>query len=191
MRNQEKLRQWYIDNRERNNKRGRDHYHKNKTHYKAYRDSHIKERQLAQQKRKLTFPWLSHLTDANTRCNNPKFIRYYRYGGRGIKCLLTKDEIRELYIRDKAHLLKTPSLDRIDNDGNYTFDNCRFIEKIKNTQLSHNKSVLQFDLKGNFIREWESEAQAVKTLKISSSNISRVLHGTRKKTGGFIWKFKE
>jgi hypothetical protein len=38
------------------------------------------------------------------------------------------DEAERLYIRDKAHLLDKPSLDRKDPDGPYSFTNCRFIE---------------------------------------------------------------
>ncbi len=62
------------------------------------------------------------------RCNDPRTNRYERYGGRGIKCLLTVQELELLWERDKADELKIPSIDRIDNNGNYTFDNCKFIE---------------------------------------------------------------
>ena len=51
---------------------------------------------------------------------------------KGIQCLITKDELRQLWFRDKAYLLKVPSIDRIRNSDNYTFDNCRFIENIDN-----------------------------------------------------------
>jgi hypothetical protein len=62
------------------------------------------------------------------RCNNKKLPIYHRYGGRGIKCLISKEELKALWVRDKADLMKRPSIDRIDNDGNYEFNNCRFIE---------------------------------------------------------------
>jgi hypothetical protein len=41
-------------------------------------------------------------------------------------------EAEILFKRDNAHLLEKPSLDRIDPDGSYVFDNCRFIELIEN-----------------------------------------------------------
>ena len=72
----------------------------------------------------------------NHRCSNPKSISYSRYGGKGIKALLTREEIKSLWIRDKAHLLKRPSIDRIDSNGNYEYSNCRFIELRENILLS-------------------------------------------------------
>lgn len=53
------------------------------------------------------------------------------------------------------------------------------------------KKVIQYDLQGNFIKEWESISQAEKSLKIF--NISNCIKGqTRyKNVGGFIWKARE
>jgi len=66
------------------------------------------------------------------RCEYPNTNRYARYGGRGIECRITLDEIKRLWLRDDAGNLKRPSIDRIDNDGHYTFENCRFIEFLEN-----------------------------------------------------------
>jgi hypothetical protein len=84
------------------------------------------------------FPWISHYEAARQRCLNPNNKCYNSYGGRGIKFSLTINEVRRLWIRDKADALIKPSIDRKNNDGNYTFKNCRFIEQIKN--LSGSKS---------------------------------------------------
>ena len=81
---------------------------------------------------KKTQRWLLHLKKAKERCNNPNYIRYKSYGGKGIKCLLTKKEIQELWYRDNAGLLKKPSLDRINPKKNYEYSNCRFIEMEEN-----------------------------------------------------------
>ena len=51
--------------------------------------------------------------------------------------------------------------------------------------------IIQYDLDGNFIKEWKSQTQAAKKLKIHQANINKVLLGKRKKTAGFIWKYKE
>ena len=79
-------------------------------------------------------PWLDYYRHAKERCNNPNWRRYDRYGGRGIKFLLDKEEVETLYKRDNADKLKHPSIDRIDNDGDYVFDNCRFIELSENSR---------------------------------------------------------
>lgn len=56
-----------------------------------------------------------------------------------------------------------------------------------------NKTVIQYDLDMNFIKEWCSATEAGKYLKILSQNISTccVGKGKQKTAGGFIWKFKE
>ena len=79
-----------------------------------------------------TKPWSSSYRKAKERCNDKNSNIYHRYGGRGIKFLLTREEIRDLWFRDKAHNLKKPSIDRIDNDGDYEYNNCRFIELSEN-----------------------------------------------------------
>ena len=71
----------------------------------------------------------TYLTWINARCKNS--LSYVR---KGIKCLITKEELEILWKRDNASLLKIPSVDRINNNKDYTFENCRFIEKIYNTR---------------------------------------------------------
>lgn len=77
-------------------------------------------------------PWKITLKAMKQRCNNKNAENYPYYGGRGINCLITVDELKELWFRDKASLMKKPSIDRIDNDGHYAFDNCRYIEMSQN-----------------------------------------------------------
>ena len=51
--------------------------------------------------------------------------------------------------------------------------------------------ILQYDLQGNLIREWEGGIDAAKELKISKSGICSALKGKLKRFQGFIWKYKK
>lgn len=54
-----------------------------------------------------------------------------------------------------------------------------------------NKSVVQCDLQGNTIREWESIKEASVSLKINRSNIGSCCNRKRNKAGNYTWKFRE
>lgn len=58
-----------------------------------------------------------------------------RYAGRGIRNYLTFDDLETLWKRDNASAMSRPSIDRRNNDGDYTFYNCRFIELFDNISL--------------------------------------------------------
>jgi hypothetical protein len=137
------------------------------------------------------YPWIYLYQDIKRRCENKNRKDYIRYGAKGIKCKITKDEIKFLWFRDKAYLMEKPSIDRKDNNGNYTLDNCQFIELSENSRKDNIRSILQYDLNGEFIKEWESQTEVSKILNICRQNISKVASGKRKQTGGYIWKYKE
>lgn len=71
------------------------------------------------------------------RCINKKYKDYPRYGGKGIKCLLSWKDLIFIWRRDKASKMKCPSVDRINPKGNYILENCRFIEKSENVARAH------------------------------------------------------
>jgi hypothetical protein len=77
--------------------------------------------------------WLKNtLSNIQWRCNRPDDKKFAYYGGRGIKCLLTLEDLQFLYERDRPDLMSIPSIDRRDHNGNYTRDNCRFREMAEN-----------------------------------------------------------
>ena len=131
------------------------------------------------------------LHDIKKRCNNPNNKSYKYYGGRGIKCLITSDELDQLWIRDKAHLMKQPSIDRENNSKNYTYNNCCFIEMTHNIGKDKRKPILQYDLEGNFIREWESITLAGIKLKINHKQICSNLKLKQKSCHNFIFIYKK
>ena len=77
------------------------------------------------------------------RCNNPKNHKYSAYGGRGIKCLWKsfeefRDDMHESYLKHIREFgEKQTSIDRINNDGHYCKENCRWAtpkEQMDNTR---------------------------------------------------------
>jgi len=52
------------------------------------------------------------------------------------------------------------------------------------------KSVLQFTISGEFIKEWDSIAMVSRELKIGGNSIVTCCKGKYKSAGGFIWKYK-
>ena len=137
-------------------------------------------------------PWITVYYNANQRCNNINHPDYKNYGNKGIQMNLTVQEIKDLWFRDKAYNLNWASIDRINSEGNYEYENCRFIEMSENSYRMNKErnmfSIFQYDLDDNFIKEWNSQAKASKKLKIDQGNISRCVNGKTKTAGGFIWK---
>lgn len=80
-------------------------------------------------------PWYRFYSKLKQRCENPRHSTYASYGGKGIKALITLEEVKYLWFRDRAFELKEPSVDRIDPKKDYSLDNCRFIELTLNKKL--------------------------------------------------------
>lgn len=52
---------------------------------------------------------------------------------------------------------------------------------------THNFPVYQYDLEGNFVKEWSSANEAGRQLGIAGNSICSVTLGKQKQAGGFIW----
>lgn len=87
-------------------------------------------------------PWWVSYRGAKNRCLNTKDPAYESYGGRGIKFLMTVEDFKYLWFRDKAYEMEVPTVDRLDSDGNYELSNCEYVELQENgfrAQMKVNK----------------------------------------------------
>jgi hypothetical protein len=155
-----------------------------------------KNKEITKKKSKIyykLYPWKRTLIHIKQRCDNKNAKIFKQYGAKGIKNLITEEELKELWFRDKAYEMKEPSIDRIDSDGNYEFSNCQYLEKLKNSIKGSaliKREILQFDLNNNFIKEWDSITNASKSLNILHTNIGSVLRKITHSAGGYIWRYK-
>lgn len=84
-------------------------------------------------------PWQIAYVNIGQRCTNCDHPKYKFYGGKGIQRSITSEELKMLYFRDRAYLMKSPSVDRINASKNYAFDNCRYIEMDENRKLANDQ----------------------------------------------------
>lgn len=100
--------------------------------------------------------WLS----MKARCYNPKNKAYANYGGRGIKVCdrwLGESGFLNFYADVGDRPSDGHSLDRIDNEGDYGPDNCRWATKIEQSLNKRCSLVLTIDGVTKHCREWADE----------------------------------
>ncbi len=105
-------------------------------------------------------------SDIKTRCYNKNSVRYKDYGGRGIKICDEWLDFQNFYEWAMTNGYKEEMLpsgrnrltiDRIDVNGNYCPENCRWVtqkEQTNNTRVNH---YLEFNGKKQTLSEWGEE----------------------------------
>lgn len=200
---------YYVQNKEKIIQQGKEYRLANKDKIKQQQADYYN---LTKQEKR----WLLHLKKIKERCSgNDKFDSYTV---KGIQNYLTEEDIKYLWIRDKAWLLVEPSIDRKENNGHYTVENCRFIEMVENRAKGDKsleefkkiavvedingkkrvvlqnitpKPIYQLDLQGNLIKKWVNSRIAAKELNLSPSKINDCLSGKTKEAYGFVWRFAQ
>lgn len=122
--------------------------------------------------------------------SNKKKILQYSKSGEFIKIW---DSITEAakYFQVNVSLISQCLSNKISSAANYVwryyYEN--FPEKIDTNGLNFSKKYCyQYDLEGNFIKEWKTRSQAEKELNIASGNISQACIGTLSSAGGYQWR---
>lgn len=79
------------------------------------------------------------------RCTNSARSHYKRYGGRGIKVCKRWEKFENFYADVGDRPTSSHTLDRIDNDGDYTLENCRWATP-KEQKRNTSRTVYVFDV---------------------------------------------
>lgn len=95
--------------------------------------------------------------DLLQRCNNHSHAAYPSYGGRGIFVCNKWACSFEAFMEDMGPRPVGMSLDRINNDGPYAPDNCRWATQKQQNRNHRGNVILEFQGKKQTIIEWSEE----------------------------------
>jgi hypothetical protein len=90
------------------------------------------------------------------RCRNEKSASYARYGARGIS-VCERWLVFENFYADMGNPPDGMSLDRIDNSGNYSPDNCRWATPTVQQNNTRSNRVITYDGKTQTVAQWARE----------------------------------
>jgi hypothetical protein len=94
-----------------------------------------------------------------------------------------RNESRKGYLHSEETKLK------ISNSHKGKKTSREHLEKLYKGQiLANSKPINQYDLEGNFIREWQSATIAAKEINLHPTSIRHCVQGKTKTSGGYIWK---
>lgn len=102
-----------------------------------------------------------------SRCYNRKSTEFRHYGGRGIKVCSRWKRSLSLFISDMGPRPAGMSIDRIDNDGNYTPKNCRWASHQVQARNKRTNRILTINGQSRCVAEW-AELSGVSQLLINS-----------------------
>lgn len=92
--------------------------------------------------------------DVRRRCNNPKHPDFSLYGGRGIT-VCDRWDVFANFLEDMGERPDGRSLDRIDNNGHYSKENCRWATIYEQNRNTRKNIFFSFDGITLCKRDWE------------------------------------
>ncbi len=92
-----------------------------------------------------------------TRCNNPKYSLYHRYGGRNITYCEKWETFKGFYEDMGESYINGYQLDRINNDGNYCKENCKWSTPFEQANNRHTSKYITYNGKTQTIGQWIKE----------------------------------
>jgi hypothetical protein len=97
--------------------------------------------------------------DIRRRCYDKSRSQYSNYGGRGIvMCDKWKNDFMSFHKWAITNGYKEElKIDRINNDGNYTPENCRFVTDSTNNNNKRNCIILTYNGKSQTRAQWATE----------------------------------
>lgn len=107
---------------------------------------------LGHPKRNTYHVWFSMVA----RCENPKHKSYKDYGGRGIKVCDRWKDFRN-FLEDMGDVPTKLSLGRIDGNGNYSKDNCRWETWKEQANNRRSSKIITFNGKTQTLKQWADE----------------------------------
>jgi hypothetical protein len=130
------------------------------------------------------------------------YNKRYITGGKILNRYISLYGIDNFFIRFDKRIIEYTTPNDLDSLEEYYIK--KFKTKINGGNLTHGgkwdiqyrtptkKPIIQYDLNGNFIKEWEYVRQPVDHGVLSDYNgVSACCLGHQKSAGGFIWRFKE
>lgn len=94
--------------------------------------------------------------------------------------ILTKEEHKQIHLPYKKAMI---------GELNPMFGKKMPLEAIQNNSEKLSKHILQYNMNGEFIKEWKNMRVAAKELNCHFSSIGRCLKGKTKSSNGYIWKY--
>lgn len=90
-----------------------------------------------------------------SRCNNIANKAYKNYGGRGIRVCKEWEDSFEIFLNDMGNKpSKSYSIERINVDGDYCKENCKWATRLEQSRNKRNNVLLEYNNEIKTIKDW-------------------------------------